>query len=231
MKKLLLTILFKFTVLAASGQSETTFARPALFETAFLNDPKLTDSTALGGFLKIRLGSLKIESGKLIITDPVQLHHAPTIPYTFPIGDFPVEVAINYTDSSELGYVSYSRIVFSIKKVSKWVLLVNASKDSAFRKQLNYSAWTESCAILDINANRAILKRSYMEWAKFFIDSLNNNNSFPKWKIHKFGTHNLVAYSGFDINSYKVYLGLDAGGKIARLLIDGGMFFLPPSSY
>jgi hypothetical protein len=234
MKNLLLLILFSLKLFVVNGQSKIEFARPTLFETAFLNDPTLIDSTVSGGFLKIRLGLLKIESGKLVIADPVHIHHAPIIPYTFPIGNFPAEIAVNYIDSSELdslAYVSYSRIVFSLEKVTKWILLVDAKKDSAFKNQTNYSAWTESCVILDKNARQVLIGRPYVEWAKLFVDSLNDNNRYRKWKLEKFRNHNLITYSGFDSFMFRVYLGVDANGKIARLLVDGGMFALPPSFY
>jgi|GEM_PF-5926392 len=234
MKKSFTTTILLLSLFVGSGQSTINLAKPVLFETAFSNDSNLIDSTVLGRFIKFRLGSLKIESGSLVISDPVHMHHASVIPYTFPKGNFPVEVTVNYIDSSDLddlSYVSYSRILFSHQSVAKWVLIFDASKDSISTKGSHYTAWTESCVILDKKARQTYISRPYVEWAKLFVDSLNDSRRFRKWKFHKFNDHNLLAYSGFDSNIYKLYVGLDARGKIARLLVDGGMYFLPSTSF
>lgn len=219
---------------AGKSQEVAGFAKPAMFEIAFLDNPQAADSSIFGNFKKIRLGSLKIESGSLVVSDPVQMHHAPVIPYSFPKGSFPVEITAFYTDSIELdslSYISYSRVVFSNKAVAKWVLLVDAAKDSLFRKRSNYATWSESAVLLDENARQAIIRKPHNEWAGLFIDQLNDGVQYNKWGLYGVGKYNMLAYSGFDYTRFRVYLGLDAEGRIARLLVDGAMFHLPSSAY
>lgn len=234
MRKALVITLIVFTALTGRGQVTTQFAKPVLFETAFADNPYAIDSTIVVKFLKFRLGLLKIESGSLVIADPIVLLQTPVIPYTFPIGSFPVEIAVNYADSSELSslaYVSYCRIIFSDKAVAKWELLLEAGKDSAFKNDIHYTALSESGVIMDVNARKAVSNLSYEEWSRLFIDSLNDYNQFRQWKLHKIGNHDLVMYRGISYPGVKLYIGYDKEGKIVRLLIDGGMFFLSPSLY
>jgi len=184
------------------------------------------------------LGPLKIESGKLIVCDPIQVHNAQPVPYDFPKGNFPIQLAFAYIDSTEidsLHYVSYCRIKFSNAPVHQWILTpysqgritLSGSTNTSYQ----YIAFSESGIILDQNARNDLIKWPFSRWASFFVDTLNNPNVVNSWKLKYFGKHNFAAFSGHDIITFKVYIGLDANKKICRLLVDTGMFLLPQSNY
>ncbi len=93
-------------------------AKPAIFETAFFKDSTAISGDILMQFFQIQIGKLKVETGKLIACDPIQLDNFPPFTQKFPTGKFPVQLSVAKIKTDER--VAFSQIVFSDSPVAKW---------------------------------------------------------------------------------------------------------------
>ncbi len=205
-------------------------ARPWLFENAFLNDSSFIDSSTFDKFYTIDLGKIKVESGKIIVCDPLEMHVAKAFPETFPKGEFPVQLAINNDGTiNPIEVIAYCRIKFSNKSVKKWLLASTPKGLTTSNEFYAGGIGTGICVLIDSLTNEAFIKQPHKYWGNLFVNKFND--TVIQGKIDKLNGHSFVSYNGFDGTSFKVYIGMDAKGHICRLLIDGGMYFLHKSKY
>src|SRR5262245_43304149 len=82
----------KLDTIKTTAFSVTT--KPEIFETAFFQGTIAKMDSSEIGFYSVNIGKLNIESGKLIACDPIVMRDAKPFVQNFPIGQFPVQLAV-----------------------------------------------------------------------------------------------------------------------------------------
>jgi hypothetical protein len=91
---------------------------PAIFESAYFENAKASQDTIKITFYTVEIGTINVETGKIIACDPIVMRDAHPFAQRFPKGSFPVQLSIAKYDSDER--VAFSRIYFSGHPVVKW---------------------------------------------------------------------------------------------------------------
>jgi hypothetical protein len=198
-------------------------AYPAIFEAAFSNGTKATQGDITYAFYKLDIGKIKIESGKLIACDPVVMFDASPFTQNFPIGDFPVQLAIATTHNDER--VAFSRIVFSNEPISKWEFaLKNGQKPIPLKDTSFYCYGVDAGTgiFIDSIANTIFNKKDNSAWQDAFVRKAEQNGY--RGYIYDFDGHNLATFStGYGDGCYATYIGFDDHGEVCQVLTDFGL--------
>jgi Protein of unknown function (DUF4241) len=230
MRTYLLLMTFVTVPLMSLAQDISSIPKPIIFELAFSNNQKTLDSLGfINQFSHVRAGSLVIKSGRLIVSDPINLNITKPLNFEFPKGSFKVEFAY-INDSIPDTYISYVRVMLSNQPVHRWDVIKDFGKDTSVRLLRNYTAYSESGVVLDLNSVKSIGQLMHSQWTSLFIDGLNNVEH-PSWLATKINEYTVFGFRGFDRNGSRIYIGRDIKDKPCRLLIETGMFQLHPSQY
>jgi hypothetical protein len=202
---------------------------PPVFETAFFPRTHLQVDSQTINFYAVNIGKLNVESGKLIASDPIVMHDAKPFTNNFPIGIFPVQLAIASFKYDQR--VAFSRVLFSDHPVTKWEFaLLAGQKQIPIEGDEMYGFGVDAGIgiYIDKKANdvfNRLATEKNKRWEEVFIDQMGKNyrNTWD-FILYKFGEHNLAAFStGYGDGTYATYIGYDEQGKICRLLTDFGI--------
>jgi hypothetical protein len=203
--------------------SITSKAYPLIFQAAFDSSTSTKEGDINFSFFPLGIGKIKIETGKIIAGDPVVLFDAIPFTQSFPIGEFPIQLAIARTINDER--VAFSRILFSDSTVSKWDFALSGKQtaipigeDSIYC----YGVDAGTGVFIDSIACVAFNEKDHSEWEKVFIN-MGEENGY-KGHTYDFDGHNLVAFStGWGDGCYATYIGFDKNGNVCQLLTDFGL--------
>jgi hypothetical protein len=208
------------TSLPAISVADTTLSYPQIFEAAFDRQTKLVQGGLHFSFFNVDLGNINIESGKIIACDPIVMRDHTPFTESFPVGKFPVSLAIITTDNDVR--VAFSRITFDPEPVSKWQFaLLQGEKPISLTDTSIYCYGVDGGMglFIDSIANRVFSKKDPSEYEKAFANTASLNSY--KGYIYEFDGHNLAAFpSGYGDGCYPTYIGYDCLGKPCRLLTD-----------
>lgn len=194
-------------------------AFPEVFEAAFYDSTTVYSGGVKYSCSSVKLGTVKLETGKLIVGDPVTIFDATPLKYTFPIGSYPVELAC--TESKYGKVVTYSRILFSKEEVVKWEFALKPNQkeidliDTVF---YCFGVDASTAMFIDQKVNKLFSQKPQTEWDTIFtkLEAVHYEGY-----IHNFEGHNFAVFStGYGDGCYGVYIGKDKNGKICRVLID-----------
>ncbi|RKO71202.1 DUF4241 domain-containing protein [Sphingobacterium puteale] len=200
---------------------DTSLAFPKIFEGSFLKGTKVAQFGTEIAFDKIAIGNLKISSGQIIATDPVMLSDAIAFSENFPVGEFPVELAMANINVNKDRRVAFARVKFSDKPIKKWAFaLLPGQAPIPLKSKEIYGYGVD--AGLGLFVDRA---------AKNNLDTLLDKNwdsmfseKFEDYLNHSFQNQNAVFFStGYGDGFYATYIGRDSEGKICQLLTDFDM--------
>lgn len=203
--------------------SSTGNVAPKIFEAAFAPATTVFHGPDTLKFSVSAIGNLLSESGTLVACDPINLHDSRGFTQRFPIGRFPVELAMAAFRNDER--VAFSRIVFSRQPVVKWELARLPGQPP-----LELSDSTTYCYPVDAGAGifadkaatAAFDTKGQAAWEAVFITKAAKNGY--RGFIEEFDAHNLATFStGVGDGCYSTYIGYDATGKVCRLLTDFGL--------
>ena len=198
-------------------------AYPNIFEAAFKTGTKVSQSDISYSFYNYDIGKIKIESGKIIASDPIVMHDATPFTQTFPKGEFSVHLAMAKTDNDER--VAFSRIVFFDKPISKWEFaLLKGQKPIPLKDTSFYCYGVDAGTgiFIDSVSNVDFNIKDHSEWENVFITKAEKNGY--KGYIHDFEGHNLATFStGYGDGCYATYIGFDNEGNVCQILTDFGL--------
>lgn len=203
-------------------------ARPLMFEKAFSGDTLLAlDPDVQYMFQVYSIGKIKIETGKIISCDVLEMHNGIPIAEVFPKGNFLVQVAVAADIENS---VMYSRILFSSHPVKIWKLVSSpgVKQDPVSDSGYNGCVYKDGIGVaifIDSLASKVFNQKPHNVWGNFFINTIKNKNSFGA--VYGFNGHSLAAFPGNLHVCYGVYIGYDENGKICRLLANLGRIALP----
>jgi hypothetical protein len=211
------------TVTVAPAFRADSLIFPKAFGAAFLQGTTIRQDSVNYSFSTYDLGKLTSLSGKLVAGDPIVLTNRPAFAQRFPVGSFPVQLALAKLTNDER--VGFARILFSTAHVAKWELArlpgekPLALKDSSF---YCYGVDAGMGAFIDSVTNRHLARQSRASWDKIFMQNLEQ----PGYEgyIYSFGDGNLATFlTGFGDGCYATYIGFDAQGRVCQLLTDFGL--------
>jgi hypothetical protein len=99
---------------------------PPIFESSFFENAKANQDTIAITFYTVEIGTIYVETGKIIACDPIVMRDAHPFSQRFPKGSFPVQLSIAKFDNDER--VAFSRTYFSDHPVAKWEFAVAKGK-------------------------------------------------------------------------------------------------------
>jgi hypothetical protein len=203
--------------------SSTINSYPDIFEAAFQSDTKVTQGDITYTFDRLDIGNLTIESGKLIACDPVVMHDAQPFTQSFPLGNFPVHLAMAKTPTDER--VAFSRIVFSDKAIARWTLALKIGQKPISLRDTNFYCYGVDAGagiFIDSVANVRFNTYDHSEWEDVFVAKAEKNGYTGF--MHDFEGHNLATFStGYGDGCYATFIGFDSEGNACQLLTDFGL--------
>ncbi len=197
--------------------------KPEIFETAFLPGTEVKEDTTLIRFHKINIGEIDVESGRLIASEPWSEYNEQPFTTQFPIGQFPVELAIAKISGSEI--VAFSRIVFYDTPVDHWEFALQEGQ-----KQISIFGDSIYFYPVDSGIGQFIDDSSYNNFQR--LDSISQAQAmdFLSKELDKnqnlyaninYQNVNIVAFSsGLGDGRYGTYVGFDKNETPCRLLTD-----------
>ena len=202
-------------------------AYPAIFEGSFLEGTKVSQWGMKLSFHKMEIGVLSVTSGKIIAADPASIHKVQPFEHNFPIGNFPVELAIVKKDADER--VAYARIMFNDNNIKEWKYALKPDQEDlpiSDSKLLGYRVDSGIGMFIDmdgINQFKGLNPEDY--WEAIFMDKFaKNHRSSWSYMNYNLNQNNLIAFStGFGDGVYGTYIGIDKAGQICQLLTDFGI--------
>jgi len=128
-------------------------------EVAFDNGFTFTDeSRNKYKFYTYEIGKLKLVDGKIIACDPFLYNRDLPFNTLFPVGDYPVQLAIAKIDTDER--VAFSRIKFSDKKSAKWSIALCDGQNILDLKQdeiFGYGVDSGTGAFMDTSGGKELM--------------------------------------------------------------------------
>ncbi len=198
---------------------DTSLAYPQIFEGSFKPGTTIKQQGAEITFDVVRVGNLKVSSGKIIATDPVVLSDAIAFKENFPIGEFPVELAMaNIKSNDDDRRVAFVRLRLSDHAVEKWEFALLPGQSQIDLKSPDVYGYGVDAGLglfVDQDAKKnldAILDKN---WENIFSEK------FEDYVNYNFQNQNAIFFStGYGDGYYSTYIGKDSSGKICQLLTD-----------
>lgn len=193
---------------------------PEIFETAFHRGTQDT-ADKLDSFYAVNIGTIQIESGKLIACDPVIMNNAGAFAAVFPRGAYPVQLAIACHKHDQR--VAFSRILFSGKQVARWEFALGPGQKPKSIWDTTYYGYGVDAGIglfIDSVANQEMSKHD-KEVDSLFAELNKHQRMSWQYALYHFNKHTVAAFStGWGDGFYGTYIGYDTSGNICRLLTD-----------
>jgi hypothetical protein len=210
-------------VILADSLATDSLVFPTIFEAAFRAGTRAQQDADTYTFTVAPLGKLGSESGKLLAGDPIAIAARGAFAQRFPVGSFPVELALARTAGDER--VGFARICFSTRRVAQWQLArLPGQKPLALTDSSVYCYGVDAGmgVFIDSVANQRLAIRGQAAWDTVFM----RNTDLPGYHgyLHRFAGHSLATFStGLGDGCYATYIGYDASGQVCRLLTDFGL--------
>lgn len=194
---------------------------PQLFDAAFINGTIVNEESLTMTFHRKEIGKIKIETGKIIACDNVNQFAAGPFTELFPIGLFPVELAI--AKLHDYDNVAFSRILFSNDSIARWeYALLPGQKPIGLTDSLIYcySVDAGTGLFIDSVANARFTELGEQAWNIAYPIT----NKPPPGHIYEFGSHNMAIFTtGQGDGCYSTYIGYNAQDEPCCLLTDFGL--------
>ena len=204
----------------------TPYRIPQFLEKAFSKDFVYTDEGGLTfSFYSFDLGNLKITNGAIVACDPFLYNHDAPFEQLFPVGEFPVQLAIARVNTDER--LGFARISFSDQHPVAWKMALCEGQDLSTMKAdeiFGFGVDTGTAAFMDISGAEALYGFLSKEENNFnvLIDEMHKHYKDTwDWLLWEKNDANAAMFSsGWGDGYYASYVGTDANGGICRLVMD-----------
>jgi hypothetical protein len=174
------------------------------------------------------IGKLNIVKGQIIACDPFLFNDDKPFNTLFPVGQFPVELAI--ADISEDQRIGFSRIKFSEKIPIRWELAVTAGQDSSSLPEgeiFGYGVDSGTGCFMDISGSEkfsAYLDQKEDNYNNVIDEMENTYKDTRSWLLWDREGFNVAMFStGWGDGFYATYIAYDSDNLICRLVTDFGL--------
>ncbi|WP_286849519.1 DUF4241 domain-containing protein [Sphingobacterium sp. UBA7253] len=197
---------------------DTSLTFPQIFEGSFTKATKVAQFGTEITFDKIALGNLKVSSGQIIATDPVTLRDAAAFSENFPVGEFPVELAMANINANKDRRVAFARVKFSDEPIQEWEFALLPGETSIPLKSKEIYGYGVDAGLglfVDQAAKNSLNTLLGKNWDIIFSEK------FEDYLNYSFQNHNAIFFStGYGDGFYATYIGKDSEGTICQLLTD-----------
>ncbi len=197
----------------------------------------------------LKIGNLKIPSGRIVVCDPLVYSDTPPLSRTVKPGEYPIKIYIAKTKSSGNRY-AIAKLEFSEEKAEKWVMALRDIDDiTELTDDNDYFGFP-----VDAGLGGFYDYESGIEYQKFEKDFMNQNpdgniyddffaaefkknavdqddpNDIGDWINFQLPNSELnitMFHSGYGDGLYPAYWGINKNGKIVSLVIDFLVLLLP----
>lgn len=202
---------------------------PKYLELAYGIDFSYTDeSNNAYQFYCKEIGQLSISDGHIIACDPFLYNHDLPFSSKFPIGNFPVQLAVAQIDDDER--VAFSRIKFSDEIPCSWTLAVCDGQDLSALKEdeiYGYPVDAGTGAFMDTSGAKELFSFLIERDNNYevLIEEMEKNYKHTwDWLLWtKNGANVAMFKSGWGDGVYATYIGFGQSGNICRLVTDFGV--------
>lgn len=207
---------------------------PEFLENAFSDDYSYIDQEkTLYRFHRIDIGKLNVVKGQIIACDPFLFDDDKPFDTLFPVGKFPIELAVATIDDDER--VGFARIKFSANPPVRWTIAVTADQDVSELKDeeiFGYGVDSGTGCFMDLSA-----AEKYSDYIDHQSDNFNiiidemeasykHTRSWLLWDREGF---NVAMFStGWGDGLYATYIGYDNENSVCRLVTDFGLLEWQP---
>jgi hypothetical protein len=174
------------------------------------------------------IGKLNIVDGKIIACDPFLFNDDKPFNTLFPIGKFPIELAIADIDDDER--VGFSRIKFSEKEPIRWEMAVTKGQDAsklADGEIFGYGVDSGTGCFMDTSGCKKFSEYLSQKQDNYnnVIDEMENTYKHTRsWLIWDREGFNVAMFStGWGDGYYATYIAYDSDNIICRLVTDFGL--------
>jgi len=172
----------------------------------------------------VRLGKLRLPSGRIVALEPLVVYDAQSFTVTVPPGEYVAEVAI--ADPGNDPRVAFARVVFSsAKPVAYWKLAVWPRSDAdrvAAGVHLGYPVDGGTGSIMDAVAAEDL---ENLREGEGFFELIDSDIAHPIHQLFDTERSNLAVFStGIGDGVYSSYFGFASSGEPVMLVSDFGMF-------
>lgn len=207
----------------------TQYTIPKYLEEAFEINFSFTDTTNTKyDFYVADVGHLKIVEGKIIACDPLLYNN--DLPFTaiFPVGQFPVHLAVAKINTDER--VGFSRIKFSDENPTSWVMAVcdgQRSEDLETDDIFGYGVDAGIGAFMDVSGGKEFMEflMEKEDNYEIIIEEMHKTYKHTwSWLLWDKNNYNVAMFSsGWGDGLYATYIGYDSNNNICRLVTDFGV--------
>lgn len=205
-----------------------TYLVPAFLESAFNKDFTHIDFEKKPVKLYMHnMGNLHVTDGKIIVCDPFLYNDEMPFEATFPIGKFPVQLAVATIRTDER--VAFARINFNEETLPvSWQLAVKPGQDVTTLKKgqiFGFPVDAGTASFMDASAGKAFEKHCEDEDIDEMSEEMEKTYKHTwSWLMADLQGHTIAMFSsGWGDGFYPTFIGLDEEGKICRLVIDFGV--------
>lgn len=204
---------------------------PEFLEAAFADGFSYTDEPGNEyKFFRQEIGELTVNEGLIIACDPFLYNRDPPFSALFPVGKFPVELAIAQNDDD--GRVAFSRIKFSGEIPVSWSMATCDGQEIARLKTdeiFGYGVDSGTGAFMDISGGEEFLEFMTEKENNFqiLIDEMEKNYKHTwDWLMWSRNRVDVAMFkTGWGDGFYATYIGYDERGNICRLVTDFDLLF------
>jgi Protein of unknown function (DUF4241) len=207
----------------------TRYYIPKYLEQAFEINFSFTDTANNRyNFYVANIGQLKIVEGKIIACDPLLYNN--DLPFTaiFPVGQFPVQLAVAKINTDER--VGFSRIKFSDENPTSWAMAVcdgQRIEDLETDDIFGYGVDAGTGAFMDTSGGKEFMKFLMEQQDNYEIIIEEMQKTYKdtwSWVLWDKNNSNVAMFSsGWGDGLYATYIGYDSNNNICRLVTDFGV--------
>jgi len=209
----------------------TITASPEIFEKAFFkNSTAVFKGRDSMRFFQLNMGSLHIETGKIVAADIVNMHDMPAFTQQFPKGRFPVILSVaRFPHGDER--IAFSQVLLSPDSIVRWEYALRKDQPPASIFSDTFYSYGVDAGIglfMDEKANQAFTSLSGDDpkaFDKYIMKPLNDQHHVTwEYALQDFNGGNMAIFStGFGDGHYATYIGFNNAGEPCRLLTDFGI--------
>lgn len=171
------------------------------------------------------IGKIILQDGYIIACDPYLYNNEQPFTTKFPIGNFPVELAVAQINDDER--VAFARIKFSNEIPAIWTMAVeNGQEISTLAKDeiFGYGVDAGTGAFMDTSGAKEFMNflNEDPDNAEILIEQMEQNYKHTwDWLLWERNNVNVAMFkSGWGDGYYASYIGYDRSGNICRLVTD-----------
>ncbi|HEY0667387.1 MAG TPA: DUF4241 domain-containing protein [Sphingobacteriaceae bacterium] len=205
---------------------------PYFLETAFTKDFVIVNDGMDYSFYCEQIGFLSMKEGNVIACDPFLFYENKPFEEKFPVGKFPVELAIAKINDDER--IGFARVKFTSSLPVNWSIAVTIAQDAsdlADADILGYGVDSGAGCFMDTSgANRYLefLKSKEDNYLRVIEDMEKNYCDTRSWLLWEMAGDNVAMFSsGWGDGLYATYIGYDDHGAICRLVTDFNLLSWP----